>query len=111
MSRWVAAARGLPDGGGLLSLVAQMIATEIESLIRRGIPQSEVRVHDYTGGGDHFEAVVVAAAFAGKGLVERHQMVYGALQGAMAGPIHALTLKTFTPEEWARTYPAGQKET
>jgi acid stress-induced BolA-like protein IbaG/YrbA len=74
---------------------------EIEGLIRRGLPETTVRVLDETGGGDHFQAVVVSPAFAGKGLVERHQLVYASLQGAMADRIHALSLKTYTPEEWA----------
>lgn len=80
-----------------------METVEIERLIRQGLPDATVRVHDYTGGGDHFEAVVVSSAFAGKGAVERHQLVYGTLHGAMAGPIHALALKTYTPDEWAQT--------
>jgi acid stress-induced BolA-like protein IbaG/YrbA len=73
---------------------------EIEGLIREGLPGARVHVVDETGTGDHFAAVVVAAAFAGKGLVERHQMVYGSLGGAMADRIHALSLKAYTPEEW-----------
>ena len=73
---------------------------EIEGLIRQGLPGTTVRVLDETGGGDHFQAVVVSPAFAGKGLIERHQLVYASLQGAMAGRIHALSLKTYTPDEW-----------
>ncbi len=80
-----------------------MQAEEIAGLIRGGVPQARVQVIDETGTGDHFQATVVSPAFAGKGLVERHQMVYGSLQGAMAGPIHALALKTYTPDEWERT--------
>ncbi len=80
-----------------------MQAEEIAGLIRTGVPQAQVQVIDETGTGDHFHATVVSPAFAGKGLVERHQMVYGSLHGAMAGPIHALALKTYTPEEWERT--------
>lgn len=76
---------------------------EIEGLICRGLPGATAHVVDETGGGDHFEAVVVCQAFAGKGLVERHQLVYASLKGAMAGRIHALALKTYTPDEWAAT--------
>lgn len=79
-----------------------MQAEEIVGLIRAGLPEARVHVVDETGTGDHFQATVVSATFAGKGLVERHQMVYGSLQGAMAGPIHALSLKTYTPDEWER---------
>ncbi|HUO05691.1 MAG TPA: BolA family protein [Candidatus Binataceae bacterium] len=72
---------------------------EIEELIARGIPDARVEVRDYTGGGDHFEATVVSAAFEGKSLVERHQLVYQALGDAMRARVHALTLKTLTPAQ------------
>jgi len=78
-----------------------MNAAEIEALIRAGVPDATVQVQDTTGGGDHFEALVVSPSFAGKGLVERHQLVYGSLKGAMADRIHALALKTLTPDECA----------
>jgi acid stress-induced BolA-like protein IbaG/YrbA len=49
----------------------------------------------------HFEAVVIAAAFAGKRSVQRHQLVYGTLGKTMGNEIHALALQVFTPEEFA----------
>jgi acid stress-induced BolA-like protein IbaG/YrbA len=49
----------------------------------------------------HFEAVVVAAAFAGKRAIQRHQMVYATLGSAVGNEIHALALQVFTPEEYA----------
>ena len=49
----------------------------------------------------HFEATVVAAAFAGKRALQRHQMVYATLGTAMGNEIHALALQVFTPEEYA----------
>ena len=75
---------------------------EISKLIVAAIPQAEVTVRDTTGGGDHFEAIVVSAAFAGKGLIEQHQMVFEPLREAMVARIHALSLKTYTPEQWQR---------
>jgi stress-induced morphogen len=72
---------------------------EIQSLIIQAIPDAQVQVRDLTGGGDHYEAVVVSAAFANKTKVARHRMVYGALQDAMVQRIHALALTTLTPEE------------
>ncbi len=69
-------------------------------MIARGIPDAQVEVRDYTGGGDHFEALVVSANFEGKGLVERHQLVYNALGDAMRARVHALTLKTLTPSQY-----------
>jgi acid stress-induced BolA-like protein IbaG/YrbA len=80
-----------------------MISVEnIQSLIEAALPGASVQVRDFTGGGDHFEAVVVSAEFAGKGLVERHRMVYTPLREAMVERIHALALKTYTPEEFAK---------
>lgn len=72
---------------------AEVIRAELE----RGLPGSRVEVRDTTGGGDHFEAVVVASQFAGKTIVEQHRMVYAILGSAMAGPIHALALRTSPP--------------
>ena len=79
-----------------------MRTDDIEALIRSGLPDATVRVVDQVGDGNHFQAVVVTAAFAGKGLVERHQLVYRSLQGAMADRIHALSIKAYTPDEWER---------
>lgn len=53
-----------------------------------------------TGDGQHFEAVVVSAAFVGKSRVQRHQLVYQTLGDRMRAEIHALSMKTFTPQEW-----------
>jgi acid stress-induced BolA-like protein IbaG/YrbA len=52
------------------------------------------------GDGQHFQAVVVSAAFAGKSRVQRHQLVYAALGDRMREEIHALSMQTLTPEEW-----------
>jgi stress-induced morphogen len=78
---------------------APITAKEIESLILTALPDARVQVHDMTGGGDHYEAVVVSPAFSGKTRVNRHRMIYGALQDAMQERIHALALVTMTPEE------------
>lgn len=75
-----------------------MQASEVEQLIRGGIPGAEVTVR---GDGDHFEAVVVSGEFSGLSMVRQHQLVYGTLGDRMGGEIHALALKTYTPEEWA----------
>lgn len=74
---------------------------QVETMIKAGLPDAQVIVSDLTGGGDHLEAIVVSAEFAGKNRVKQHQMVYAALQEAMATEaIHALALKTYTPEAW-----------
>jgi acid stress-induced BolA-like protein IbaG/YrbA len=50
--------------------------------------------------GTHFEAVIVSAAFSGKSMVQQHQLVYAALGDRMRAEIHALSMKTYTPEQW-----------
>lgn len=75
---------------------------QVASMIKSGIPDADVQVQDLTGGNDHYQIVVVSPAFEGKGLVQQHQLVYGAVQSAMSSEaIHALSLKTYTPEQWA----------
>jgi acid stress-induced BolA-like protein IbaG/YrbA len=73
---------------------------EIKSMIENGLPGSIV---DVEGDGTHFEAVVIYSEFEGKGLLERHQIVYNALGEAMKQRIHALSLKTYTPAQWGKT--------
>jgi stress-induced morphogen len=74
---------------------------ELEHRIKGALPESDVEVRDLTGTGDHFEARVVAQAFAGKSLVEQHKLVYGPLQDLLkAGQLHALALRTYSPEQW-----------
>lgn len=53
------------------------------------------------GDGQHFEAIIVSNEFAGKSRVQQHQVVYRALGDRMKSEIHALSMKTFTPEQWA----------
>jgi acid stress-induced BolA-like protein IbaG/YrbA len=53
------------------------------------------------GDGHHFEAVIVSAAFQGRSRVQRHQQVYAVLGARMGAEIHALSMQTLTPEEWA----------
>ena len=77
-----------------------MDTKEVESLIRQGIPDAHVEVRDTTGGGDHFDALIVSTVFEGKGLVERHQTVYKALGDAMRVRVHALSLRTLTPAQY-----------
>ncbi|MEM8637989.1 MAG: BolA/IbaG family iron-sulfur metabolism protein [Cyanobacteria bacterium P01_G01_bin.54] len=75
---------------------------QVESLIKAQLPDAQVKVQDLTGGGDHLQATVVSAAFEGKTLVKQHQLIYGALKAQLASEaIHALALKTYTPERWA----------
>tara|TARA_B100000579_G_C22061594_1_gene501671 strand:+ start:70 stop:315 length:246 start_codon:yes stop_codon:yes gene_type:complete len=75
-----------------------MAASEIERLIKIGIPDAQVKIEDLRGDGDHYAAYVVSSEFVGKSRVQQHQMVYQALQGRMGGELHALALQTSIPE-------------
>jgi stress-induced morphogen len=72
---------------------------DIVAKIRAAIPDALIELRDLTGTEDHWEATIVSGAFDGKSLIERHRMVFSALEAEMKGPIHALTLKTFTPAQ------------
>jgi acid stress-induced BolA-like protein IbaG/YrbA len=72
----------------------------ITELIQAGLPGSRALVSSEDN--VHFEAVVIADAFAGKRPVQRHQLVYATLGPRMGNEIHALALQVFTPEEAAR---------
>ena len=58
---------------------------------------------DVKGDGHHFEALIVSAAFEGKTMVQRHQLVYKALGERMREEIHALSMKTLTPADLAKS--------
>ena len=71
---------------------------DIAVLIEQNLAGSHASVQ--TDGQGHYEAVVVCAAFAGHRSLQRHQMVYRTLGERVGREIHALALKTFTPDEW-----------
>lgn len=73
---------------------------KVKEYIAKGLPCDNL---DVAGDGQHFEALIVSSAFAGKSRVQRHQLVYAALGDRMREEIHALSMKTLTPEEWATT--------
>jgi acid stress-induced BolA-like protein IbaG/YrbA len=71
----------------------------IKALITDGLPCETLRVE---GDGEHFEALIVSAQFAGKSRVKRQQMVNALLRPWFdSGELHALSMKTLTPEEWS----------
>jgi acid stress-induced BolA-like protein IbaG/YrbA len=76
----------------------------IERDIARGLPCEHLTVE---GDGQHFQAVIVSAAFEGKRPIQRHQMVYAVLGDRMREEIHALSMQTLTPEQWAAQGRAG----
>ena len=74
----------------------------IEDSIRAGLPCTHLEVR---GDGAHFEAVIVSPEFAGLNRVRRHQLVYAALGDRMREEIHALSMQTLSPDEWAAKLP------
>ena len=72
--------------------------SEIKAHIESGLQCDLVQVE---GDGRHFEALVVSPAFRGKSRVQQHQLVYAALGERMREEVHALSMKTYTPEDWA----------
>ena len=71
----------------------------IRQVIEAGLPCDRVEVG---GDGEHFRALIVSSAFEGLTKVRRHQRVYAALGERMREEIHALSMTTLTPDEWAR---------
>lgn len=74
-----------------------MTAKDIERMIRDGIAGADVHIEDLRGDGEHYAAVVTAAAFAGKTRVAQHRMVADALQGKLGTDLHALQIHTRIP--------------
>jgi acid stress-induced BolA-like protein IbaG/YrbA len=70
---------------------------QIKAYIAAGLQCTHLTVD---GDGQHFQATIVSPSFAGKRLIQRHQMVYAVLGDRMREEIHALSMKTFTPEEY-----------
>lgn len=81
-------------------------AEEIKKRIEAGLPGAEASI---SGSGDKFDAIVVSSAFEGKNMVQQHQLVYGTLGTLMQdNVIHALSLRTYTPEQWSSQTPLKQ---
>lgn len=74
-----------------------MSESELKRLIQQHIPDSEVRVTDMTGTMDHFDVDVVSPAFSGKSIMDQHKMVHAAVGEHLTTTVHALQIKTRTP--------------
>jgi len=79
--------------------MADPTAEEVQQFIANGLPCEHLLVE---GDGQHFFATIVSAEFEGKSRIARHQRVYQALGDRMKAQIHALSMKTLTPAEWAQ---------
>lgn len=75
-------------------------AAQLESYITRDLDCDYIKV--LGDDGTHFEAVIVSPAFTGKSMIQQHQLVYAALGNRMHAEIHALSMKTYTPETWKK---------
>ena len=76
---------------------------EIKATLTTVLPVSLIEAQDLTGGGDHWQLIIVSPAFEGKGLVEQHRMVNEALKEPIGdNRIHALALKTYSPAQWEK---------
>ena len=78
-----------------------LTANELKNYIMNGLPCEHVEV--LGDDGQHFEAVIVSPQFTGKNRVQQHQLVYLALGDRMRAEIHALAMRTFTPDAWAQS--------
>jgi acid stress-induced BolA-like protein IbaG/YrbA len=77
-----------------------MDPAEVAKLIEAGLPGCQVTVN---GDGSHFEAIVVGEVFAGLSLVKQQQLVYATVVDRItSGELHALSIKTYTPQDWER---------
>ena len=80
-----------------------MMPSEMQNRIETQWPGSQVEVRDLTGTADHWQVTVVSPAFEGKSMLEQHRMVKGLFEAEISsGALHALSLKTYIPEEWKR---------
>ena len=67
---------------------------EIESLIKKGIPDAEITIQDLAGDENHYSATIKSKIFTGKSKIDQHKLVYKALKGKMGNELHALALNT-----------------
>jgi len=77
-----------------------LTAQQLENYITQNLSCDYIKV--LGDDGTHFEAVVVSPAFTGKSMVQQHQLVYAALGDRMRAEIHALSMRTYTPETWQK---------
>lgn len=80
-----------------------MTPEQLKSRLEKLSPQTQVEIVDLTGTQDHYKAVVVSPVFEGKMMIEQHRMVMALVQVEIdSGELHALTMKTFTPEQFKK---------
>lgn len=80
-----------------------MTTQQVQEKIETTLQGARAQVTDLTGTSDHFQVIVISTAFEGKSMIEQHRLVKAVFDKDIAsGEVHAFTLKTFTPEQWAQ---------
>ena len=78
-------------------------ASKLKQILETAIPGTTAQFHDLTGTADHWQVVAVSPAFEGKTLIAQHRMVKDVFDSLIqTGELHALTIKTMTPAQWAK---------
>jgi stress-induced morphogen len=87
-----------------------MTPEQLQKRIEELSPETQAQVRDLTGTQDHYEVQIVSPAFEGKMMMEQHRMIYALLKAEMASnEVHALTLKTYTPEQYEKAQSSSFK--
>lgn len=80
-----------------------MSPVELQKKIEATLKGSEAQVTDLTGTADHYQVVVISSQFEGKSMIDQHRLVKSVFEKDIAsGEVHALSLKTYTPDQWAQ---------
>ncbi|HLD95161.1 MAG TPA: BolA/IbaG family iron-sulfur metabolism protein [Alphaproteobacteria bacterium] len=72
---------------------------DIETLLKKNLPGCDLTLKDLAGDNDHFQLLIIASQFEGLNRIQRHQLVYAALEGHMGTTLHALSFKAISPKE------------
>ena len=80
---------------------------QLQEMLNTAFPGDEIRLSSPMGDNNHFQLLVVSPRFDGKTMIEQHQLVYQALGDSMREAVHALSLKTYTPEQWRNSASGG----
>ena len=80
-----------------------MTVADVQKIIEEKLPGSQAMVKDLTGTQDHYQVTVISSSFEGKKMIDQHRMVKAIFDpDIQSGVVHALSIKTFTPAEWAK---------
>ena len=84
-------------------MLMQLTPQSLKAHLEAALPGAKAEFSDLTGTGDHWQVVVISEAFEGKSLLVQHRMVKDIFDPEIqAGHLHALTIKTYTPQQWEK---------